>query len=439
MSRGLLALLVSLAPSRRSSEAIQVADATNLRVLHVGPRPAMDDVANGIDVAVWPLLTAQAAEGAKVTLLVGDPVEERVHDIAAANHIGLAVVPTGRRHFAFRQVLAMLTAVQPDVVHLHSVFIPAHAALAAQLRRHRIPYVVSPHGGLNLWRGQLKKAVYGALVEKPYLRRADTIFVLTTRERTVLEGWLGRDGRRYVELPNALPLSHRTCSAISRVPATRAGLAPRLRVPCGASKPSSEDSHASRSGTYWRRPQHHRLVYLGRFDVAKKGLDRLVDVARLLPDVEVRAHGRASHSESPGFRALLGRGLPDNVRFLEPVYGDEKTAALLSASLYVHLSRDEGFGMSIVEAMRLGVPVAVTRGCAISDCLAEEDLGLILPNDPAQAAAEIEATINDGARLAELSRSGREWTIRTLAPAVIAQRTLNAYRATADRARPHCW
>lgn len=393
-------------PLMRGSEVIAMPDAENLRVLHVGPRPDVGDVVNGVDVAVWPLITAQAAAGAQVTLLVGGSVEERVHEIAAANHVGLVVVPTGLRHFAFRHVSAMLEAVRPDVVHLHSVFVPAHAALAAQLRRHRIPYVVSPHGGLNLWRGRFKKTVYGTVVEKPYLRRADTIFVLTSREQSVLESWLECESSRYVELPNALPLAHRT---------------------------GPSDSQTSWSDASWRPLRHPKLVYLGRFDVCKKGLDRLVGVARLLPGVEVRAHGLASQSERSGFQALVGKGLPENLRFLQPVYGDEKTAVLLSASLYVQMSRDEGFGMSIVEAMQLGVPVAVTRGCALSDCLAAEDLALILPDDPAQAAADIETTIIDAARLSKLSRSGREWTIRTLAPVAIAQRTLKAYRAAADR------
>jgi len=369
---------------------------TELRVLHVGPRPPVGGVVNGIDTAVWPLLTAQAAQKTEITLLVGGSVEEQVRDIAAANHVELAVVPTVARHFSFLAVSAMLQVLRPDVVHFHSVFVPAHAALALQLRRHRIPYCVSPHGGLNLWRGQLKKAAYGAVVEKPYLRRADTIFVLTAREQAVLDGWLGADNRRYVELPNAVP----------------------------AGQPSPR----------WQRPQQAKLVYLGRFDVYKKGLDRLVEVARLLPDVEVSAYGLASGSERRDFQSLLSKGVPANMHFLEPIYGGEKIAALLSASMYVQLSRDEGFGMSIVEAMQLGVPVAISSGCAIADRLAEEDLGLILPDDPAQAAVVIKAALGDDARVSKWSRSGSQWTTRTLASNVIAQQALNVYRAAADRA-----
>ena len=362
-----------------------------LRVLHIGARPDFGR-GTGIDVAAWPLLAAQVAEGADVTLLVLGDLEQAAYAEAARVGVTLAVVPPKRFETLSRQGLAALRRIQPDVVHLHSVFIPAHAQLARVLRHLRIPYVLSPHAGLNLWRGRLKKAAYGAVVEKPYFRRAAAIFVLTKRERQVVSSWLGTRGRspQYLELPNSiLPLSSHT--------------------------------------PLWTRPACSRLVYLGRFDVLKKGLDRLVEIARLMPDVEVMAYGAASASERPGYEKLCRQGLPDNMRFLDPVYGDEKIAVFNSATIYVQPSRDDGFPMSIVEAMRLGVPVAVTRGCDIAEVIVEKDLGMLLPDDPVHAAADLASVLEHPGRLYHGSWAGQEWVIDALSPKRAAQRTIIAY------------
>ena len=368
-----------------------------LRVLHIGPAPDYGR-GGGVSVAAWPLLAAQVAEGADVTLLVLGELEHAAYDEAARIGVTLAVASSQRFETLSREGAAAVKRIRPNVVHLHSVFIPAHAQVARMLRHLDIPYVLSSHGGLNLWRGRLKKAVYGALVEKPYFRGAETIFVLTMREQQLSERWLGSRGRspQYLELPNTIP--------------------------------------ALSSGTrLWTPPVRPKLITLSRFDVVKKGLDRLVEIARLMPSVQVSAYGSASRTERPQFERLCRRGLPDNMSFLGPVYGDDKMAAFTSATIYVQLSRDEGFGMAMVEAMRLAVPVALTRGCDIADTVAKENLGMVLPDNPVHAAAALASALEDSSRLAHWSHAGKEWTIDTLSPKRAAQRTIRAYEAITTR------
>ena len=299
-----------------------------LRVLHVGPTPDYGRGGSGVDIAVWPMLKAQRVAGATVSvLMLGDPGPAATAEAANAD-IELLVVRRARRRPRYWTLGRNSSPIldrgrRPDIVHFHSVFIPAHAQLARKLRLHGIPYVVTPHGGLNLWRGKLKKSVYGALVEKPYFRHARALFPLTKREEDVTLSWIGAKSRvpQFIEIPNSIP-------------------------------PTPFD------GLQWTLPIRQRLVYLGRFDVVKKGIDRLVDIARNMPEMEIRAYVHVGRPEMPEFEKLCRSGLPENFRFHSPVYGDEKSAALMSASMYLQVSRDEGFGMSIVEAMRLGVPVA---------------------------------------------------------------------------------
>ena len=228
-----------------------------LRVLHVGLWPDTGQ-GGGVDVASWPLLAAQVAQGVDVTMLVLGTVEQASQAEAARVGVSLATARSQRLETLSSEGRAKISRIRPDVVHFHSVFIPAHMQLARALRRVGIPYFLTPHAGLNLWRGRLKKAIYGSLAEKPYFRRAATIFVLTKREQQVVERWLGPRGRspQYEVLPNSMPL-----------------LSPGTDL--------------------WVPGAHQTLVYLGRFDVIKKGLDRLVEIARLLPDVKVNAYGAA--------------------------------------------------------------------------------------------------------------------------------------------------
>ena len=369
-----------------------------LRVLHVGPTPDYGRGGSGVDIAVWPMLKAQRVAGATVSvLMLGDPGPAATAEAANAD-IELLVVRRARRRPRYWTLGRNSSPIldrgrRPDIVHFHSVFIPAHAQLARKLRLHGIPYVVTPHGGLNLWRGKLKKSVYGALVEKPYFRHARALFPLTKREEDVTLSWIGAKSRvpQFIEIPNSIP-------------------------------PTPFD------GLQWTLPIQQRLVYLGRFDVVKKGIDRLVDIARNMPEMEIRAY---VHVGSPKCRNSRNYADPDCRRtsaFIPQYSAMQSRRRLMSASMYLQASRDEGFGMAIVEAMRLGVPVAVTRGCAISDQISAKDLGLIIPDDPARAAAVLSAALRDENKLCQWSSAGQKWTIEALSPECIAERTLAAYR-----------
>jgi glycosyltransferase involved in cell wall biosynthesis len=364
-----------------------------LRVLHVGPAPDWGQ-GGGVDVAAWPLLSAQVVEGLDVSLLMLREADTTACAEATRVGVNLAEVPAQLFETLSREAVPVVRRILPDLVHFHSVFIPAHAQLARTLGKLQIPYAVSPHGGLNLWRGRVKKAIYGELVEKPYFRKAGIIFVLTDRERQTIEDWVSGGGNpaRCVELPNP----------IQALPAATA---------------------------LWSQPSSLSLIYLGRFDVVKKGLDRLVQIARLLPSVDVRAYGTASRQEQRGFMRMCRLGLPDNMKFLGPVHSEEKTAALTSATMYIQPSRDEGFGMAIVEAMRLAVPTVVTAGCALSDTIAKKDLGLVISDDPSVAAAQLKAALEDPIRLAHWSEAGKQWTTDVLSPRRLAQHTIAAYRS----------
>ena len=105
-----------------------------------------------------------------------------------------------------------------------------------------------------------------------------------------------------------------------------------------------------------RAPETGRLVYMGSF-MPYKNVDTLVRAVAQLPEHELHLMSRITPAErsrlkglAPGARLVFHDGVTD-AEYLE---------VLASATALVTASRDEGFGIPLVEAMSLGIPVIVS-------------------------------------------------------------------------------
>ncbi|WP_104178198.1 glycosyltransferase family 1 protein [Cryobacterium sp. Y50] len=103
-------------------------------------------------------------------------------------------------------------------------------------------------------------------------------------------------------------------------------------------------------------PETTRLVYMGSF-MPYKNLDTLVLAMADLPEYELHLLSRVSQAD----RSRLGRRAPQaRLVFHYGVSDDEYHRLLRSATALVTASLDEGFGIPLVEAMSLGIPVVVS-------------------------------------------------------------------------------
>ena len=133
------------------------------------------------------------------------------------------------------------------------------------------------------------------------------------------------------------------------------------------------------------------LLFLGRYDEPRKGMDVLLDalpaVHAIYPNVELMVVG-------DGDAATLRRKVAENVgtlTLLGHVSEADKAAALRSASVFVAPNTGgESFGIVLVEAMSAGVPVVASEIPAFVAVLDKGEAGWLSPvGDPAALAQTI--------------------------------------------------
>lgn len=170
---------------------------------------------------------------------------------------------------------------------------------------------------------------------------------------------------------------------------------------------------------------------------AHKNLMRLLEAHALIPSGErplLVLPGYPTPHEDELRRRAGALGIEDDVLFLGWLSPEELEGLYAAAALFVFTSLYEGFGMTVLEAMARGVPVACGAASAVPEVAGDAAL-LFDPESPEQIAEAMRSLLRDGAlrdRLAEAGRARAEqfsWE-RT------ARETVDSYRRALSEARP---
>ena len=180
-----------------------------------------------------------------------------------------------------------------------------------------------------------------------------------------------------------------------------------------------------------------QLLTLGRL-VPRKGVAWFIrEVMPLLPeDIHYRVAGDGPDKENISLaRDELRR--PERVALLGPVSEEEKQRLLYSADLFLQpnipVENDiEGFGLVVLEAAAVGLPVLASRLEGLQDAICEGENGLLVEARDAQGFRDAIMTLHaEPEKRRELGQSARRYVARNCQWQHIASRYLDALQTLA--------
>jgi glycosyltransferase involved in cell wall biosynthesis len=286
-----------------------------------------------------------------------------------------------------------------DLVHVHGIWnVPGWLAMGA-CRTQAVPFVVSLRGMLD--RGsfdhhRLRKSLFLRLWERGNLRRASFLHATSEREAAGIR---------------------------------RLGIGPEVVIiPNGVDAP--QRSNGSDFRDRWGLPPRAPLVsFLSRLHPMKR-LDLLLDafetVRQAHPDAVLAVAGRPDGLDP---RSLEGR---TRVRYLGEIDEKAKWELLAESSVLVLCSDSESFGMSVAEALSMGVPVVATRTCPWEE-LETHGCGFWVEQDSRAIAGGIGRILSDRELARRMGENGAALAARRYQWAAVGRDMAKSYSRVASR------
>jgi glycosyltransferase involved in cell wall biosynthesis len=235
--------------------------------------------------------------------------------------------------------------------------------------------------------------------------------LMRLRDRLVFRTTVPRSARRASRVIVVSERTKRDLIELAGVPAERIRV-----VPNGVGKPFGPDGPHANGKPY--------ALVVGSLEPRKDPLT-VVEGFALLGSDELRlVFAGPDRGDGAAARAAAARrGLEQRVDFKGHVPEDELGALYRGAACLVFASRDEGFGLPLLEAMASGVPVVATRAGALPEIAGDAAI-LVEPGNPVALAGGIERALADRERLVA---AGFE-RARQFSWAETAEKTVAVYR-----------
>ena len=377
-----------------------------LRILQVVTLLAPDGAYGGPATVALNQAAELAARGHRVTLAAAVPAGYR------------PVMPTGvqLRMFGARTLgpgLSMTRLFAPgmlrwlrrsttdfDVAHIHLGRDFVSAPAARLLQRAGLPLHVQTHGMLNPRAAVPQRAVDAALV-LPVLEDAESVFHLDQAELAKLRRVAG-EGPHYRELTNGI------ADAVGLAPSADA--APEVLFLARLHERKRPAVFAEAAVRVARSGRQARFTVIGPDEGEAVRVDEIFAAA---PEKA---------------RAALRR---------EPAIGPEAVLdRMRQATVYVLPSVHEPLGMSVLEAMSIGLPVVVTQTCGLAPTVAAANAGLVIGESVDDLVQAIESLLDDPEGAREMGLRGRAAAAEKYGIGAVADRLEAYYRNLPQRSEP---
>ena len=283
---------------------------------------------------------------------------------------------------------------RPDLAVFQECYRPAYLGIARHLRKNGIPYVIVPHGELGKEAQQkkhFKKLVANLLLFNLFANQSVAIQCLSEREFT--ETAFG--SRKFIGTN-------------------------------GVMIPAVKKETFSRKGV--------KIVYIGRLDAYHKGLDLLIEAARLSKpilkenkcQIEIFGPDYAGRYENVE-RLIRENEVQDIISLNHEIVGDEKINKLLDSDIFMQTSRFEGMPLGILESLSYGLPCLVTRGTTLGEQVAESGSGWMAETNADSITEQLSKVLDEASTLPEKSDKSIEFVKQNYSWDVIAKKTVDLY------------
>lgn len=290
-----------------------------------------------------------------------------------------------------------------DLLHIHYLFTYPSAIACHYARKYKIPYIVRPAGMLDsfsLNKGALRKKIYIFFLERKNLCRARAVHFTSSEEMNQAES-LGL-GYRSELIPLGLNLER-----FINLDSFKGRF--RRRYPQAANKKI--------------------ILFLSRLD-PKKGLDILISALKILAAkrddfIFVLAGSGDKNYEKFLRRALVSAGLMKICILTGFLEGEDKSALLADADVFILPSYDENFGMAVVEAMASRLAVIISNRVNIHKLVENYRAGIVTGLNVDEIFLAAEKIISDERPRLEMGAQGRRlveenFNIKEIAKQMIA-------------------
>jgi poly(glycerol-phosphate) alpha-glucosyltransferase len=312
----------------------------------------------------------------------------------------------GPANLAFSpDVYAKIEHIAPDIIHVHGMWLYLAHANRRYHAKTGTPYVISPHGMLDIW--QLRQSWWK-----------------NTTKRIALRLYEGKHLQRAAALH---ALNEPECAAIRDF-----GLAnPVAIIPNATSLPRPDQRPAG--PPQWASDKRKVLLFLSRIHT-KKGLDNLLRAWALTePDRHDWRLVIAGDTNDTVYwdqlRALqMELGITATSAFVGGQFGTDKARTFLAADAFILPSFSEGLPMAVLEAWSYRLPVLMTAECNLPDGF-RHDAALKIDTSAPGIAAGMQRLMNQPPeRLRQIGENGYELVRQSYTWDRVARDTLQLYR-----------
>jgi glycosyltransferase involved in cell wall biosynthesis len=326
------------------------------------------------------------------------------HETYPANFTDIPILGQLRFSSALKATLASIA--ETTIIHVHGLWRMPNVYPAVATKRSKNRIILSPRGMLGeaaLQFSAYKKQIFWLLAQGAAARAASCLHATSRQEYEDIRAF---------------------------------GLkAPIAIIPNGIDLPLAKVKG---------RPQEafRTLLYLGRIH-PKKGLDLLIDAWDLTKDRHANWQldivGPIDNEYARTLQARVGTKPTSRIRWLGPLYGQDKDKAYQRAELFVLPSLNENFAMTVAEALAQGTPVISTKGAPWAG-LNEQNCGWWIDQGAQSLSVALDEAMGMGwERLASMGQAGRSWMCRDFAWSAVAASMRSVYDWLFGQAQhPHC-